>query len=137
MHTLIEERMNNRIEKTRFYNTIFDIGLTAIEETTGKDGTKQSESSFVVISAKNSNYRYTVICYDTDSSVISITVDGTGLVADRIAHLTTEIMPDGKVSIIESYYTVPRTMRSEVQNVFGAVYDLIDEADIPIKDDEE
>lgn len=137
MHAAIETRMNTRIDKTRLYNTLFDIGLTAVEEETTKTGQQQSESSFVCVSNKNPNYRYTIICYDTDSSVMAITVDNTGTMADRIAHLTTELRSDGKVSIVESYYSLPRSMRSEVQGVFSAVYDLIDEADIPIKDEDE
>lgn len=137
MHQAIEERMNTRIEKTRLYNKLFDIGLVAVEEETSKTAQQQSESSFVVASAKNANYKYTVICYDTDSNVVSITLDNTGTTMERVAHLTTEILSDGKVSIIESYYSIPRSVRTEVQNVFSAVYDLIDEADIPIKDEEE
>lgn len=137
MHTQIEARMNARIEKTRIYNKLFDIGLTAVEVVTSNSGHQQSESSFVVTSAKNATYTYTIVCYDNDSSVMGITVDNTGSVSDRIAHLTTEILGDGTVSIIESYYSLPRSMRTEVQNVFGSVYDLIDEAGIPIKDEEE
>ena len=67
---------------------------------------------------------------------MGITVDNTGNSMERIAHLTTEILNDGKVSIIESYYSLPRSMRSEVQNIFSLVYDLIDEAGLPIKDED-
>lgn len=137
MHTQIEARMNSRIEKTRVYNKLFDIGLTAVEEETSNSGQQQSESSFTVTSAKNSNYTYTIICYDNDSSVMGITVDNTGNAMERIAHLTTEILGDGTVSIVESYYSLPRSMRTEVQGVFGLVYDLIDEAGLPIKDEED
>ena len=137
MHTQIEARMNSRIEKTRVYNKLFDIGLTAVEEGTSNTGQQQSEASFTVKSAKNSNYTYTIVCYDNDSSAMGITVDNTGNSMERIAHLTTEILNDGKVSIIESYYSLPRSMRSEVQNIFSLVYDLIDEAGLPIKDEED
>lgn len=137
MHTQIEARMNSRIEKTRVYNKLFDIGLTAVEEETSNSGQQQSESSFIVTSAKNTSYVYQIICYDNDSQVVGITVDNTTGDMGRIAHLTTEILGDGTVSINESYYSLPRSMRSEVQGVFGLVYDLIDEAGIPIKDEEE
>lgn len=137
MNPIIEARMNAGIAKTRLYNTLFDIGLTACEETTSNTGQQLSNSSFSVASAKNANYVYTIYCYDNDSQPMAITVDNTGVSTDRIAHLTTEIMMDGKVSIVESYYSLPRSMRTEVQNVFGAVYDLIDEAGIPIKDEED
>lgn len=40
-------------------------------------------------------------------------------------------------TINESYYSIPRSMRSEVNAVFTAVYDLIEEAGISIKDEEE
>ena len=136
MHAAIEARMNARIDKTRLYNTLFDIGLTAVEEETSNTGTQQSENSFVVESARNSNYRYTIMCYDNDSQVMGIMVDNVGPVADRIAHLTTEILSNGEVSIIETLYSMPRSMRNEVLAVFSAVYDLIDEADIPIHDEE-
>lgn len=137
MHKSIEDRMNARIDKTRIYNNLYDIGLTAVEDVTENEGRQMSDNSFEVMSAKSSSYRYTVLCYDNDSQVLAITVDGVGNNMDRIAHLTTEIMGDGKVSIIESYYSLPRSMRTEVQNVFSAVYDLIDEAGIPIKDEED
>lgn len=47
------------------------------------------------------------------------------------------LLSGGVVSINESYYSIPRSMRSEVNAVFTAVYDLIEEAGIAIKDEEE
>lgn len=136
MNTIIETRMNDRIDKVKLYNTLFDIGLTAVEETTTKSGEQQSDNAFVCASARNANYRYTIICYDNDSQIMSIMVDNIGPVADRIAHLTTESI-NGEISINESLYTIPRSMRAEVLSVFSAVYDLIAGANIPIKDEEE
>lgn len=137
MHAAIEARMNTNIGKVRIYNTLFDIGLTAVEEVTSNTGTQQSENSFAVVSARNSNYRYTIICYDNDASVMAITCDNIGGTGDRIAHLSIELLTGGIVSINESYYSLPRSMRNEVQSIFSTVYDLIEEAEIPIKDEEE
>ena len=55
---------------------------------------------------------------------------------DWIAHLTVEYLQSNEVAINESYYSIPRSMRSEVNAVFTAVYDLIEEAGIAIKDEE-
>lgn len=136
MNTIIEKRMNDRIDKVKLYNTLFDIGLTAVEETTTKSGEQQSDAAFVCESARNANYRYTIICYDNDSQIMSIMVDNITNAGDRIAHLTTECIND-EISINESLYTIPRSMRSEVLSVFSAVYDLIAETNIPIKDEED
>lgn len=136
MNTIIEKRMNDRIDKVKLYNTLFDIGLTAVEETTTKSGEQQSDSAFVCESGRNANYRYTIICYDNDSQIMSIMVDNITNAGDRIAHLTTECTND-EISINESLYTIPRSMRSEVLSVFSAVYDLIAETNIPIKDEED
>lgn len=137
MNADIQNRMNTQITKVQLYNTLFDIGLTACEEETSHTGTLQSSNSFTLLSARNANYRYTVICYDNDSPVFGITVDNIGPVADRIAHLTVEYLSSNEVAINESYYSIPRSMRSEVNAVFTAVYDLIEEAGIAIKDEEE
>ena len=136
MNTIIEKRMNDRIDKVKLYNTLFDIGLTAVEETTTKSGEQQSDSAFVCESGRNANYRYTIICYDNDSQIMSIMVDNITNAGDRIAHLTTECIND-EISINESLYTIPRSMRSEVLSVFSAVYDLIAGTNIPIKDEED
>lgn len=137
MNALIEARMQTRIDKVRLYNTLFDIGLTAVEETTANTGEQQSDNMFVVASARNSSYRYTVVCYDNDSQMVGITVDNVGPIADRIAHLSTELS-NGEISVNESLYTIPRSMRSEVLSVFSAVYDIIAEAEglPPLKDEE-
>lgn len=135
MNTIIEKRMNDRIDKVKLYNTLFDIGLTAVEETTTNTGEQQSDAAFVCESGRNANYRYTIICYDNDSQIMSIMVDNITNAGDRIAHLTTECIND-EISINESLYTIPRSMRSEVLSVFSAVYDLIAETNIPIKDEE-
>lgn len=137
MNADIQNRMNTQITKVTLYNTLFDIGLTACEEETEHTGTMQSPDSFTLLSARNANYRYTIICYDNDATVFGIMVDNIGPVADRIAHLTVESLSSGEVAINESYYSIPRSMRSEVNAVFTAVYDLIEEAGIPIKDEEE
>lgn len=137
MNALIEARMQTRIDKVRLYNTLFDIGLTAVEETTGNVGEQQSDNMFVVASGRNSSYRYTVVCYDNDSQMVGITVDNVGPIADRIAHLSTELS-NGEISVNESLYTIPRSMRSEVLSVFSAVYDIIAETEglPPLKDEE-
>lgn len=137
MNALIEARMQTRIDKVRLYNTLFDIGLTAVEETTANTGEQQSDNMFVVASARNSSYRYTVVCYDNDSQMVGITVDNVGPIADRIAHLSTELS-NGEISVNESLYTIPRSMRSEVLSVFSAVYDIIAETEglPPLKDEE-
>ena len=135
MNTIIEKRMNDRIDKVKLYNTLFDIGLTAVEETTTNTGEQQSDAAFVCESGRNANYRYTIICYDNDSQIMSIMVDNITNAGDRIAHLTTECVND-EISINESLYTIPRSMRSEVLSVFSAVYDLIAGTNIPIKDEE-
>lgn len=136
MNTIIEKRMNDRIDKVKLYNTLFDIGLTAVEETTTNTGEQQSDAAFVCESGRNANYRYTIICYDNDSQIMSIMVDNITNAGDRIAHLTTESI-NGEISINESLYTIPRSMRSEVLSVFSAVYDLIAGTNIPIKDEED
>ena len=136
MNTIIEKRMNDRIDKVKLYNTLFDIGLTAVEETTTNTGEQQSDAAFVCESGRNANYRYTIICYDNDSQIMSIMVDNITNAGDRIAHLTTECIND-EISINESLYTIPRSMRSEVLSVFSAVYDLIAVTNIPIKDEED
>ena len=136
MNTIIEKRMNDRIDKVKLYNTLFDIGLTAVEETTTNTGEQQSDAAFVCESGRNANYRYTIICYDNDSQIMSIMVDNITNAGDRIAHLTTECVND-EISINESLYTIPRSMRSEVLSVFSAVYDLIAGTNIPIKDEED
>ena len=136
MNTIIETRMNDRIDKVKLYNTLFDIGLTAVEETTTNTGEQQSDAAFVCESGRNANYRYTIICYDNDSQIMSIMVDNITNAGDRIAHLTTECI-NNEISINESLYTIPRSMRSEVLSVFSAVYDLIPEKNIPIKDEED
>ena len=136
MNTIIEKRMNDRIDKVKLYNTLFDIGLTAVEETTTNTGEQQSDAAFICESGRNANYRYTIICYDNDSQIMSIMVDNITNAGDRIAHLTTESI-NGEISINESLYTIPRSMRSEVLSVFSAVYDLIAGTNIPIKDEED
>ena len=136
MNTIIEKRMNDRIDKVKLYNTLFDIGLTAVEETTTNTGEQQSDAAFVCESGRNANYRYTIICYDNDSQIMSIMVDNITNAGDRIAHLTTECI-NNEISINESLYTIPRSMRSEVLSVFYAVYDLIAVTNIPIKDEED
>ena len=97
MNTIIEKRMNDRIDKVKLYNTLFDIGLTAVEETTTNTGEQQSDSAFVCESGRNANYRYTIICYDNDSQIMSIMVDNITNAGDRIAHLTTECINDEQI----------------------------------------
>lgn len=120
MRQAIEERMNGQIEKSRTYNGMFDVAVTAVETATSASAVQVADNQFSVTSNTLTTY---ITCSDNDYATINVDIDyqaDTGNM-QRVADLNVNI--NGAYE--ENYHSIPRAIRNTVFSIINDVIDAI------------
>lgn len=121
MKQSIQERMNNQIQKTTNYNTLFDVVVTTSEESLGVTSTNPADNQY---NLETINFASMIICNDNEWSTITIGIDDLALGTQaRIADLQINIHGD----IEEVYHNIPRSIRSAVMNYVDDIFEAVDQ----------
>lgn len=121
MKQSIQERMNNQIQKTTIYNTLFDVVVTTSEESLGVTSTNPADNQY---NLETINFASMIICNDNEWSTITIGIDDLALGTQaRIADLQINIHGD----IEEVYHNIPRSIRSAVMNYVDDIFEAVDQ----------
>jgi hypothetical protein len=125
MKQSIQERMNNQIAKTTAYNTLFDVVVTAAEESLSQTSTNPADNQYNITTT---DFETGIICNDNDWNTITVYINDPALQeGGRIADLQINI--NGQIE--ETYHSIPRAIRravmSYVDDIFDAVEGWIDE----------
>lgn len=117
----IEERMNNMITKTRLYNTLFDVVVTASETSLGVVSTNPSDNQYDLVTT---DFNTAVVCNDNDWNTVSIYIDDPSLGEQaRVANLQINSRGD----IEETYHNIPRSIRRAVMNYVDDIFEAIEQ----------
>lgn len=121
MKQSIQERMNNQIQKTTNYNTLFDVIVTTSEESLGVTSTNPADNQY---NLETVNFASMIICNDNEWSTITIGIDDLALGTQaRIADLQINIHGD----IEEVYHNIPRSIRSAVMNYVDDIFEAVEQ----------
>ena len=121
MKQSIQERMNNQIQKTTIYNTLFDVVVTTSEESLGVTSTNPADNQYNISTV---NFAAMIVCNDSEWSTITIGIDDLALGTQaRVADLQINIHGD----IEEVYHNIPRSIRSAVMNYVNDIFDAVDQ----------
>ena len=121
MKQSIQERMNNQIQKTTLYNTLFDVVVTTSEGSLGVTSSQPADNQYNLITT---DFAVTVVCNDNDWNTVSIYIDDPALNEQaRIADLQINIHGN----IEEVYHNIPRSIRKAVMNYVDDVFDAIEQ----------
>lgn len=121
MKQSIQERMNNQIQKTTNYNTLFDVVVTTSEESLGVTSTNPADNQY---NLETINFASMIICNDNEWSTITIGIDDLALGTQaRIADLQINIHGD----IEEVYHNIPRSIRSAVMNYVDDIFEAVEQ----------
>ena len=121
MKQSIQERMNNQIQKTTIYNTLFDVVVTTSEESLGVTSTNPADNQYNISTV---NFASMIVCNDNEWSTITIGIDDLALGTQaRIADLQINIHGD----IEEVYHNIPRSIRSAVMNYVDDIFEAVDQ----------
>lgn len=121
MKQSIQERMNNQIQKTTNYNTLFDVVVTTSEESLGVTSTNPADNQY---NLETVNFASMIICNDNEWSTITIGIDDLALGTQaRIADLQINIHGD----IEEVYHNIPRSIRSAVMNYVDDIFEAVEQ----------
>ena len=121
MKQSIQERMNNQIQKTTNYNTLFDVVVTSSEESLGVTSTNPADNQY---NLETVNFVSMVVCNDNEWSTITIGIDDLALgMQARVADLQINIHGD----IEEVYHNIPRSIRSAVMNYVDDIFDAVEQ----------
>lgn len=121
MKQSIQERMNNQIAKTTAYNTLFDVVVTAAEESLGQTSTNPSENQYNITTT---DFETGIICNDNDWNTISVYINDPALQEGaRIADLQINI--HGQIE--EVYHSIPRAIRRAVMAYVDDIYDAVED----------
>lgn len=121
MKQSIQERMNNQIQKTTNYNTLFDVVVTTSEESLGVTSTNPADNQY---NLETINFASMIICNDNEWSTITIGIDDLALGTQaRVADLQINIHGD----IEEVYHNIPRSIRSAVMNYVNDIFDAVEQ----------
>lgn len=121
MKQSIQERMNNQIQKTTNYNTLFDVVVTTSEESLGVTSTNPADNQY---NLETVNFASMIVCNDNEWSTITIGIDDLALGTQaRIADLQINIHGD----IEEVYHNIPRSIRSAVMNYVDDIFEAVEQ----------
>lgn len=121
MKQSIQERMNNQIQKTTNYNTLFDVVVTTSEESLGVTSTNPVDNQYNISTV---NFASMIVCNDNEWSTITIGIDDLALGTQaRIADLQINIHGD----IEEVYHNIPRSIRSAVMNYVDDIFEAVEQ----------
>jgi len=121
MKQSIQERMNNQIQKTTNYNTLFDVVVTSSEESLGVTSTNPADNQY---NLETINFVSMITCNDNEWSTITIGIDDLALgMQARVADLQINIHGD----IEEVYHNIPRSIRSAVMNYVDDIFDAVEQ----------
>lgn len=121
MKQSIQERMNNQIQKTTNYNTLFDVVVTTSEESLGVTSTNPADNQY---NLETVNFVSMVVCNDNEWSTITIGIDDLALGTQaRVADLQINIHGD----IEEVYHNIPRSIRSAVMNYVDDIFEAVEQ----------
>lgn len=121
MKQSIQERMNNQIQKTTNYNTLFDVVVTTSEESLGVTSTNPADNQY---NLETVNFVSMVVCNDNEWNTITIGIDDLALGTQaRIADLQINIHGD----IEEVYHNIPRSIRSAVMNYVDDIFEAVEQ----------
>lgn len=121
MKQSIQERMNNQIQKTTNYNTLFDVVVTTSEESLGVTSTNPADNQYNISTV---NFASMIVCNDSEWSTITIGIDDLALGTQaRIADLQINIHGD----IEEVYHNIPRSIRSAVMNYVDDIFEAVEQ----------
>lgn len=116
----IERRMTEQIEKTKVYNTLFDVVVEASEVSLKTPSTNPGDNQYVITTAE---FTSTIICNDNEWNTISVYIDIPELGDQgRIANL--QINAHGNIE--ETYHNVPRSIRKSVMDYVDDVFEAIE-----------
>lgn len=114
MRESIQKRLNKSIEKISLYNTIFDIAVSASEESLLKMSVHPTENQFDIITI---NFNVFIKCYDNDQGVVGITIIDP---ASGPRGLIAELFVDVNGNIEKTFYNIP-------QFIYNAVMSYVDD----------
>lgn len=121
MKQSIQERMNNQIQKTTLYNTLFDVVVTTSEESLGVISSQPADNQY---NLTTTDFAVAVVCNDNDWNTVSIYIDDPALNEQaRIADLQINVHGD----IEEVYHNIPRSIRKAVMNYVDDIFDAIEQ----------
>ena len=121
MKQSIQERMNNQIQKTTLYNTLFDVVVTTSEESLGVTSTNPADNQY---NLTTTNFVSIVVCNDNDWNTVSVGIDDTALGTQaRIADLQINIRGD----IEEVYHNIPRSIRRAVMDYVDDIFEAVEQ----------
>lgn len=120
MKPSIQERMQNQIAKTTAYNTLFDVVVTAAEESLSQTSTNPAENQYEITTT---DFTTGIICNDNDWNTISLYINDPAMgEAARIADLQINIHGN----IEESYHNIPRSIRRAVMSYVDDIYEAVE-----------
>lgn len=114
MRESIQKRLNKSIEKISLYNTIFDISVSASEESLLKMSVHPTENQFDIITI---NFTVIIRCYDNDYGVIGINIIDA---ASGPQGFIAELFVDVNGNIEKTFYRIP-------QFIYNAVMSYVDD----------
>ena len=121
MKPSIEERMNNQIQKTTLYNTLFDVVVTTSEDSLGVTSTNPASNQY---NLETVAFSVGVICNDNEWNTVTLFIDDNALGTQaRIADLQINIHGD----IEETYHNIPRAIRSAVMNYVDDIFEAVEQ----------
>jgi hypothetical protein len=131
MRASIEERMERQISKTRKYNGMFDVAVSAVETSLATTAVEAMDNQYT---ATADNLTVFITCNDSDNSTIYVSVDYQSTTGNmRIADLTINV----DAVYEEHYHSIPRAIRTTVFEVINTVIDDITafiEGDVPAEE---
>ena len=114
MRESIQKRLNKSIEKISLYNTIFDIAVSASEESLLKMSVHPTENQFDILTI---NFNVFIKCYDNDQGVVGITIIDP---ASGPHGFIAELFVDVNGNIEKTFYNIP-------QFIYNAVMSYVDD----------
>lgn len=120
MKPSIQERMQNQIAKTTAYNTLFDVVVTAAEDSLSQTSTNPTENQYEITTT---DFTTGIICNDNDWNTISLYINDPAMgEAARIADLQINIHGN----IEENYHNIPRSIRRAVMSYVDDIYEAVE-----------
>lgn len=122
MKQSIQERMERQIALATKFNTMFDIVVTASEESLGASSTNPSENRYDVA---NEYLNTQIICNDNDMNTIIVYIIDPAREGESSNIGTITVNGNGEID--EILHNVPRSIRRIVNDYIDAIYEAIEE----------
>lgn len=120
MRESIQRRLNKSIEKISLYNTIFDIAVSASEESLLKMSVHPTENQFDIITI---NFNVFIKCYDNDQGVVGITIIDP---ASGPRGLIAELFVDINGNIEKTFYNIPQFIYNAIMSYVNDLTEAFD-----------